>query len=201
MQRVVLTSTLVALLGVVELHAATDGFRALTAEGARRLRVLRDPRPVPDVALEDQLGHPFHLDDYRGRMVAVEFVYTRCETLCRSLGTAFQQIKSRIPPDRLGRDLALLSVSFDMEHDQVEDLASYAQVYGADATGWRVAIPRSRADLERLLAAFGVVVIPDGRGGYEHNAAIHLLDRSGRLVSIDGLDEVDELISRLGLPP
>ncbi len=187
------------LAGIGALYAGTDGFGAFTAEGARRLRVLREPRPVPDLALEDQSGRRFRLGDYRGRTVLVELVYTRCETLCRSLATAFRQIHRRVPPEALGRDVALLSVSFDPDRDDVPSLASYARLHGADGTGWRVVRPLDEGELERFLDALGVVVIPDGRGGYEHNAAIHLLDRNGHLVHIADLDEVDELFARLGL--
>ena len=34
-----------------------------------------------------------------------------------------------------------------------------------------------------------VVVIPDRFGGFEHNAAIHLVGRDGRLVEISDLDQ------------
>lgn len=43
--------------------------------------------------------------------------------------------------------------------------------------------------LKRLLDAFGIVVIPDGLGGFEHNAALHLLGRDGRLVLIGDIDQ------------
>ena len=38
--------------------------------------------------------------------------------------------------------------------------------------------------LRRLLEAWQVVVIDDGLGGYEHNAALLVVDESGRLVRI-----------------
>jgi protein SCO1 len=38
--------------------------------------------------------------------------------------------------------------------------------------------------LQRLLAAWQVVVIDDGRGGYDHNAALLVIDQRGRLVRI-----------------
>ena len=62
------------------LAVGTDGFRALTSEQARRNAIARAPRGLPDVALEDQSGRPFTLAAYRGRPVAVNFVYTRCRS-------------------------------------------------------------------------------------------------------------------------
>ncbi len=45
------------------------------------------------------------------------------------------------------------------------------------------------AQLQRLLDAWQVVVIDDGRGGWDHNAALLVIDPRGRLVRI--FDDAD----------
>lgn len=194
-------SLLVALVALAVFTWATDGWRAYTSETARRERVLRDPRPLPALALQDQDGRLFELDDYRGRTLAVEFIYTRCPSVCRSLGTTFRQIRDATVPRRLGSDFALLSISFDPAHDDVPALAAWAAAHGADGVHWRVARVRDAARLAPLLDAFGVVVIPDGLGGYEHNAAIHVLDRTGRLARIEDIDAPQRFLARVGVQP
>ena len=52
-----------------------------------------------------------------------------------------------------------------------------------------MARPIDIGDIKRLLHVCGVVIIPDGLGGYQHNAAIHIVNPSGRLVRI--LDYVE----------
>ncbi len=177
---------------------ATDGFRAFTAEAARREQVLRSAQPVPRAALEDQDGRRFTLDEYRGRRVAVEFIYTRCASVCRSLGAAFRQIRDAVPEQRLGSEFALLSLSFDPAHDDPAALKAWAAAHGADGEAWRVARAPDPATLGAILKAFGVVVIPDGLGGYEHNAAIHLLDGSGRLVRISDIEAPERFLAEIG---
>ncbi|HUX30254.1 MAG TPA: SCO family protein [Thiobacillus sp.] len=167
----------------------TDGLSAFTAETARRIDILRSPRRLPAVVLEDQDGRAFHLQDYRGRLLAVEFIYTHCATLCRSQGMVFKQIRDGVPRQALGSEFALISISFDPDRDDLTSLKAYGQTYGADGTYWRIARVRRAADLKLLLDAFGVVVIPDGLGGFEHNAAIHLIGRDGRLAQISDLDQ------------
>ncbi|MCK0510419.1 SCO family protein [Aromatoleum buckelii] len=186
--RSVVLTVLVTVLGTGAFWWGTDGFSAFTAETARRADILRAPRPLPAAVLEDQDGRVFRLDDYRGRLLAVEFIYTRCTTICRSLGMAFKQIRDRVPPDALGRDVALLSISFDPERDDPASLKIYGGSHGADGEHWRIARVRDAAQLQALLDAFGVVVIPDRFGGFEHNAAIHLVGRDGRLVEISDLE-------------
>lgn len=197
LQRTVVASLLVSVIGVAAAWWGTDGFRAYTAEGARREAVLRSPRPLPDVLLEDQDGRRFRLQDYTGRLVAVEFIYTRCETLCRAMGAAFRQIRDGVPPQTLADDFALVSISFDPGYDDPRRLSRYARDFGADGRYWRIARPLAAADSAALLHAFDIVVIPDERGGYEHNAAIHLLDRAGRLASIDDIGEPARFLAGL----
>src|SRR5690606_4517187 len=105
---------------------------AFTAETARRVDVLRTPRTLPAVVLEDQHGALFSLDDYRGRLLAVEFIYTHCDSVCLSLGMAFKQIRDQMPAQALGRDFALLSISFDPERDTPARMQEYADVFDAD---------------------------------------------------------------------
>ncbi|MDP3514952.1 MAG: SCO family protein [Sulfuritalea sp.] len=190
-------TALVALLGVGVFWSGTDGFTAFTAETARRADVLRSPRSLPAAALEDQDGRRFSLQDYQGRLLAVEFIYTRCATICRSLGMAFRQVRERLPAQALGRDVVLLSISFDAARDDPASLKTYGQAFGADGAHWRIARIHSPADVAPLLAAFGVVVIADGLGGFEHNAAIHLLGRDGRLAQISDIDQPLEFADRI----
>lgn len=201
MLRTLITSAAVTAAALGVFGWGTDGFSAFTAEAARRAEVLRQPRPIPEVALEDQNGRAFTLADYRGRQLALEFIYVRCDSVCRSLGAAFRQLSEALPAGALGRDIALLSISFDPRNDDVAALRDWARRQGADGAHWRVARPRDAAQTAALLHAFGVVVVPDGMGGYEHNAAIHLLDRGGRLVRISDIETPAEFIAALGSQP
>lgn len=175
----------------------TDGYSAFTAESARRLAVLRNPRPLPRVQMQDQDGRAFALDALAGQPLAIEFIYTRCQTICRALGASFQQILQARPAKGPGSRLQLLSISFDPQNDHPEALRAWAQQHGADGRQWRVARPVNAADMQALLSAFGVIVIPDGLGGFEHNAAIHLLDAGGRLVRISDMEAPAEFFAAL----
>lgn len=197
MKRTIAATALVTFLGIGALWAGTDGLQAFTAETARRTEILRHPRELPDAVFEDQDGRAFTLADYRGRFLLVEFIYTRCATICRSLGMAFKQIRDDVPPGMLGRDIALLSISFDPTHDGPAELKGFGRAHGADGSHWRIARVRNEAQLQSLLDTLGIVVIADGLGGFEHNAAIHVLDRNGRLVLIADIDDPLPLARRI----
>ncbi len=179
----------VAAAGISALALASDGFRVVTAEGARRLAVAENPRVLPDVVLEDQDGRRFRLADYRGRPVVVEFFYSRCPTICGTITQVFQKLDDVLPRNGPAAP-AIVSISFDPVHDTPQRLDDYRLAFDADGRRWRFARPTDAASLVDLLEATGVVVIADGFGGYLHNAAIHVLDSEGRLARIYDLDAV-----------
>ncbi|MGH6818356.1 MAG: SCO family protein [Methylovirgula sp.] len=172
--------SIVLAIGIGGLAWATEGFRIITSEGARQLSVARHPIPVPDVRLLDQDGHTFSLADYRGRTVLVDFIYTRCPTLCGVLGDDFRRALASNPEAVSGHAVAFVSISFDRADDR-NALQLYADRFGATAPRWRVAAPAEASGLAMLLRTFGVTFIPDGFGGFVHDDTIYVVDERGRL--------------------
>lgn len=170
--------------GLAAFAWATEGFQIITGEGARRLAAEHYPRPLPDAGLLDQDGHAFSLADYRGRRILVDFIYTRCPSLCSLLGDDFHRALAMDRGIATSDGIDLLSISFDLENDDREALQLYGARYGAAPPRWRIAVPADKDGLARLLQAFGVVVIPDGIGGFVHDGAVYLVDRRGRLARI-----------------
>jgi protein SCO1/2 len=182
--RTLLASLALVLAGGGALRAVTDGFRAFTTEGARRIAVHDHPVQLPAVTLESQSGRRIQLAAFRGQWLLVDFIYTRCPTICLALGGDFAQLRRLLSePISQGR-VRLLSVSFDPAHDTPAQLAAYQQRFGNHGTGWLAARPLTADGLAQLKRSFGITVIPDEYGGYTHNTAIHLVDPLGRLVEI-----------------
>lgn len=186
MLRTALATVALALLGWWSAAWITQGFQVWTAEGARRLTVIEQPVATPNVALA---GPGMDNADLRswlsgaGRATIVDFVYTRCPTVCTTLGSRFQQLQHALAKESTD-GVRLLSISFDPAHDDALSLQRYAAQWRADPNRWAIATVPDADQLQRLLRAFQVVVIDDGRGGYEHNAALLVLDGRGRLVRI-----------------
>ncbi len=88
----------------------------------------------------------------------------------------------------------LLTVSFDPEYDGPEQLGDYADRYGGADGTWRFARLPSIGETRELLRLAAVTVVPDGFGGFVHNAAIHVVDPHGRLVRILNSDAIGEAL-------
>jgi protein SCO1/2 len=195
--RTSIASVALALAGVALLAGATDGFQAFTTEAARRIAVRERPVMVPPVALETQSDERINLAELRGKWLLVDFIYTGCQTLCLSLGSDFARLEDELAGPIASGRVRLLSISFDPPNDSPRELAAYLERFHRRGAGWFAARPASTTGLVELKQRFGVTVLPDGFGGYTHNAAIHLVDPQGRIVEIVDLGERNAIIESL----
>lgn len=74
-------------------------------------------------------------------------------------------------------------------------LRLYGDRFGAKPSRWRIAAPADRRARAEMLHSFGVVVIPDGLGGFIHNDAVYVVDAHGRLARIFDPNAPDWLLT------
>jgi protein SCO1 len=159
--------------------------------------MLRIGDALPDFQLTDQQGETLRLADLRGKVLAVDFLYTRCPLpdVCPRLAANFATLQRRFR-DRLGKDLVLLSVTVDPDYDTSAVLAEYAGRWGADPHGWRFLT----GNVAGFAAALGEVYWTD-EGSIGHNSTTSIVGRDGRLAAtVDGsnwrIDQVSDLIAK-----
>ena len=137
---------------------------------------------VPDFALSDQVRRRVTLSQFRGKVVAVNFIYTSCALpqFCYRIANHFGVVKKRFE-ERAGRDLVLLTVTFDPARDTPERLAEYARQWKADPDVWRF-LTGEAPDVQRVCNLFGVDFFPD-EGLMSHSIRTAVIDRQGKLVA------------------
>lgn len=193
MLRTALLGLLVILGGYGAAAWLTHDFQVWTEEGARRLEVALNPVPLPAAPLQGpELATPTLVQATTGSVTIADFFYTRCQTVCLSLGSTFQQLQAELaaaPTPTGTTPVRLLSLSFDGAHDDPATLQAYARKLEADPALWRFAsVPDAQAQ-QALLERLGVVVIPDELGDFEHNAALLVFDPQGRMVRVFDMAE------------
>jgi len=151
------------------------------AGGAPR-RTLAIGETVPDFKLIDQSRRPLALSELRGKVVGVNFIYTTCAlpNFCLRIANNFGVLQKRFKA-RLGRDLVLLTVTFDPVHDTPDVLAEYARRWDADAESWHF-LTGPVPDVQKVCRLFGVDFFPD-EGLMNHSLHTAVLDRRGRVVA------------------
>lgn len=182
----------VLLAGLALLWFATGGGQSFTTETLRRQQVSAQPQRLGAFALTTPTGETTSLKAVLGKggkVWLVDFVYTRCQTICSSLGSIYQQLQAQIEAEGLENRVGLLSISFDPAYDDAAALAAYATRMRINPAVWQVATLTDWQDRRRLLDAFGIMVVPAPLGEFEHNAALHVVSSDGRLIRI--LDYLD----------
>lgn len=155
---------------------------AATSSSSRNAPVLQVGQAAPDFTLIDQKRETVTLSALRGKVVAITFIYTRCPlpNFCFRASNNFGVLHRRFG-DRMGKDLVLLSITFDPEHDQPETLANYERTWTKDGTGWHF-LTGSSADVKNLCREFGVNSWQD-EGLLTHSLHAVIIDRQGRVAA------------------
>ena len=111
------------------------------------------PMRIPDVAVVDQSGksHNFYADLVKDRVVAVNFVFTSCTTICPVMGATFAQVQKLLGARG---DVSLISITIDPRNDTPARLAAWGKKVGAKP-GWTL-VTGAPDDIDALLKAMGV---------------------------------------------
>ena len=163
--------------------AGTDAGLTMTPSKTAMVKV---GEAVPDFTLTDQHGAPVSLMALRGSVVAVTFIYSRCPLpdYCPLMVANLAQVRNRYR-ERLGRDLTLLTVSFDPKYDTPAVLHSFAARFGGNVPGWHF-LSGSPEAIAAVCASFGIEYWPD-QGLITHTLQTAVIDREGRLrASVEG---------------
>ena len=162
---------------------AADRLKLLTEiAGSAPRKVLALGETVPDFRLTNQKRRPVALADLRGKVVAINFIYTSCAlpNFCLRIANNFGVLQKRFKT-QLGQDLVLLTITFDPVHDSPEVLAQYASQWAADAATWHF-LTGPAHDVQRVCHLFGVDFFPD-EGLMNHSLHTAIIDRQGQLVA------------------
>ena len=167
-----------------------EGVAALPDErpAARAMDVLGVGEAVRDSELVDPSGARRTLGDWRGQVLAVTFVYTRCPlpNFCPLIDRHFAAVQEQVrsSSDLQGR-VHLVSVTLDPEYDTPAVLLRHAGQLKADPAVWSL-LTGSREQIETFASQFGVSVVRENAppSGLVHNLRTAVIDSNGRLVTV-----------------
>jgi len=190
-----ITGTLVVddISSWIEVTAIAEGGPALTPTTV----VPGEPKPgdeIPDFTLNNQDEKPIRLSQYKGKALALTFVYTRCPQpdQCTLMSNNFAAIDQELQkqPDVYAKT-HLLTISFDPAYDTPKVMRSY----GASHTGrysaenfqhWEFATG-SADEVKRIAEFFGLRYFKDSSTGEDqvmHSLRTAVIDADGKLVKL-----------------
>jgi len=145
---------------------------------------------VPDFKLLNQSNHTIDLKQFRGKVVLMTFIYTRCPLadFCPRMSRNFAAIDKTLQSDpALYKNTHLLSVSFDPTYDTPKVLRSYGGAYTGNYVNetfqhWDFAAP-SVAELPAMEQFFDVGVTPGENGTLQHSLSTVVIGKDGKIAA------------------
>ncbi|HEX5284768.1 MAG TPA: SCO family protein [Bryocella sp.] len=145
---------------------------------------------VPNFTLLNQSDKTIDLDQYRGKVLLMTFIYTRCPLAdyCPRMSHNFAQIDQQLAVDpKLYKDTHLLTVSFDPTYDTPKVLRSYGGAYTGRYSKetfnhWEFAAP-SEKELPKMEQFFCVGVTPGEKGTLQHSLATVVIGKDGKVIA------------------
>jgi protein SCO1/2 len=127
----------------------------------------------PNIELTDQDGkkHRFYDDVIKGKVVALNFIYTKCKDVCPADTAQLVQV-ANILGGRVGKDIFFYSISIDPKNDTPEAMRRYKSMFGI-GTNWTFLTGKKDeiTNLQRKLGLLGPQGLPNLR---EHNTSLIL---------------------------
>ncbi len=151
------------------------------------------PQPgdsVPDFKLLNQSNRTIHLEQFKGKVLLITFIYTRCtlSDFCSRMSRNFAEIDKALAADpTLYSGTHLLSISFDPTYDTPKVLRSYGGAYTGNFTKetfshWDFAAPPVQ-DLAAITQFFNVGITPGDNKSLTHSLSTVLIGKDGKVAA------------------
>jgi protein SCO1/2 len=148
---------------------------------------------VPDFSFTTQDGKTLSRADMLGKVWVVDFFFTRCPGPCPVMSSRMAEISKEL---KKAKDVRLVSVSIDPEHDTPEVLSAYASRLNADPNRWIFLTGHKKEIDEFTTKGMLQVLATDPAGIPTHSTRFLVVDREGKIRSARKLDE-PELVQKL----
>lgn len=151
-------------------------------------RPLTTGENVPDFRFLNQSDRTISLAQFRGKVVLLTFIYTRCPlaNYCPRMSRNFAEIDKALTADpSLYKKTHLLSISFDPDYDTPAVLRSYGGAYTGNYTRetfahWDFAAPPQK-ELPQVLKFFLVGVTPGANHTLTHSLSTIVITPEGKI--------------------
>lgn len=150
-------------------------------------------REISDFSLVNQDGKPISLKDFRGKALAITFIYSRCPLpeYCILMSKNFSDAANRLQNSPELKDkIRLLSISFDPETDKPQKLKEYGLGYlgknaKPDFTVWQLATGND-AEIKNVANYFGLhyETDPNNKTVINHSLVTFVIAPDGKVSKV-----------------
>jgi protein SCO1/2 len=140
-------------------------------------------KKAPGFTLQDANGKRISLSDFSGKVVVLNFVYTKCVDVCPLHSEAIASVQEAIMPTPMKDLVQFVSITTDPKHDTTAIMKTYGSIHGLNPVNWVFLTSGSdKPALTRELAGrYGLKFTQTKDGAQMHGVVTHLIDKSGNL--------------------
>ena len=141
------------------------------------------PLPAPKLRLDNYLGTPVNLADYRGKAVFVTFLYTHCPDVCPLITSHLHTALAQMPA-AVRAKTAIIAVSVDPRGDTPKTVAQFLRLH--EMTGRMQYLIGSAGALRAVWSAWGISSSPQTSDPEQvaHTALIYGITAHGKVTVV-----------------
>lgn len=138
---------------------------------------------APQFTLRSMDGRDVQLQDFRGKVVVLYFIFTSCNDICPLHSEKIATVQSMVNESPMKDQVQFVAISTDPSVDTPEVLKEYGPLHGLDPANWMGLTTKDgqAEDVTRMLAGdfgHGFSKTPDGQQA--HGIVTHVIDQEGR---------------------
>jgi protein SCO1 len=139
-------------------------------------------KPAPPLQLEDSLGKPVNIDDYRGKAVLVTFLYDHCPDVCPLIVSNLRVAQNELGPQ--AKDMQIIAVSVDPKGDTPKTVKKFLAEH--QMTGRMEYLIGSESELNKVWTDWNIRTAKDPKDPelLEHSALIYGISGSGEITTL-----------------
>ncbi len=179
----VLALVVIACPAIVLAHNSTIEVETQIDTRERYVELVDQVAPI--FVLQDTEANTNRLDGFRGKVVILNFLYSRCEEQCPLHSLKILEVQQQLSMASLSDKVQFITVATDTEDatSTAESMRAHGSRYGLDPANWMFLHGgEGRKNLGmRFAAAYGLKFVPTDEGEQMHGVVTFLIDTKGQL--------------------
>ncbi|WP_161568194.1 SCO family protein [Anaerobacillus alkaliphilus] len=161
----------------------------------------KDTLPVLDQVepfiLEDRYGNLYTSNNEKVKLLA--FFYTRCPDICPMTMMDFRELQAKLKLQGVfGKDVELIAITLDPEHDDLQAITIYAEAFEADPEGWKF-LRGTLSETEKVANAYHMKFKKVSGDFIAHNTTMFLIDKDNRIRGLYDMANAKKRIDQDGI--
>ncbi len=146
---------------------------------------------VKNISFTNQLGQQVSLYDIKGKIIVMDFFFTRCPTFCPGMARSMKKLQNAFKKNDTSF-VQFISLSIDPLHDSVSQLRKFADKFNASPDNWWFVTGGKKETYDfALQETKASVADTEVDTGFIHTSLFFVLDREKIVRGFyDGFDSV-----------